>query len=111
MKYKETWKNPGYINKEFAPFDVLKPKVLNYWEQMRVNMPERSYERYSVNKAFKLVSAQGKEFGFDNNLKQYAEQYRVHLAEHNKKFKVRLIYLITLNSYSTIIISLINRNM
>lgn len=87
IKLKKTWTNPGNLNQPFAPFDVLKPKVLNYWEQDRVNMPERSYEKYPVNKAFKLDSKSKGSFGFSQDPSQYSEQYRIYLENHNKKFR------------------------
>ena len=85
-KYKESWKNPGYMNEPFAPFDVLKPKVLGNWEQLRVNMPVRSYERYPVEFSWKLVRQHGEGFGFKDNFDQYSEQYSKYLIEHLKKF-------------------------
>ena len=68
------------------PLIPLKGKVLEYWEMSRVNMPERSYERYPVSKAIKndLV---GKEFGYDQNAKDTTEHYKNYLAQHNLKFK------------------------
>ncbi len=86
VKYKKNWVNPGNLNDAFAPFDVLKPKVLSYWEQTRVNMPIRSYERYSIDKAFKLSSNSTKEFGFSNNEKDLNEQYAKYLKKHTKKY-------------------------
>lgn len=86
IKYKKVWKEPGYCNKEFMPIAPLKGQVLEYWEQSRVNMPVRSYERYPVFKAIKnhLV---GTEFGYDENAKGTTEQYQKYLTVHNEKFK------------------------
>jgi hypothetical protein len=85
VKYKENWKDPGFLNGYFAPFDVLKPKVLSTWEQIRVTMPERSYEKYTVNKAFKLPS---KRDNYINRIESdlLSEQFKEHLSIHNQKF-------------------------
>lgn len=63
----------------------MKPKVLNYWDQERVNMPVRSYERYPVSKAIKSYLP-GREFGYDDSLKDTTEQYQKFLASHKQKF-------------------------
>lgn len=86
MKYKKVWKEPGYCNGEFSPLNPLKGKVLDYWDMIRVNMPERSYERYPVSRAIKndLV---GKEFGYDSDAKDTTEHYQQYLQKHNAKFK------------------------
>ena len=86
IKYKKVWREPGYCNKEFMPIAPLKGKILDYWEMSRVNMPERSYERYPVSRAIKndLV---GKEFGYDTEAKDTTEQYKKYLKHHKEIFK------------------------
>lgn len=86
IKYKKEWKEPGYCNGEFGPLIPLKGKVLDYWTASRVNMPQRSYERYPVNRAFHndLI---GKEFGYDDSAKDTTEHYKKFLTEHKERFK------------------------
>lgn len=86
IKYKKVWKEPGYCNKEFMPIAPLRGQVLEYWDQSRVNMPVRSYERYPVAMAIKNCLV-GNEFGYDENAKGTTEQYQQYLTMHNEKFK------------------------
>jgi hypothetical protein len=96
IKHKKTWKNPSSLGKELNPILVLKPKLLNCWEQERADMPERSYERYPVSKAIKCFLP-GREFGFDSELKDASEQYQKYLKIHKHKFDVlKQFYLIGL---------------
>lgn len=64
---------------------ALKGKVLEYWTALRVNMPEKCYERYPISKAIH-AGFPGKEFGYDSDGKFLTEKYRNVLAEHKKKF-------------------------
>jgi hypothetical protein len=89
LKFKKSWKFPSTIGREFSQIDVLKPRVLGFWEQDRVNMPERSYERYPVSKAIKCFLP-GREFGYDQEVKDASEQYQTFLKEHKEKFDVRI---------------------
>ncbi len=86
---------PGYINKEFLPVPVLKPKVLGNWEQLRVNMPERSYKRFPYEKSFKIVSSCGTYFEKSNTdyTQDLGEQFKKHLTEHEKKFNVIFVII------------------
>ena len=85
MKYKKVWKDPGYCNGVFMPLVPLRGKILGQWEQSRVTMPVRSYERYPVSKAIKndLI---GKDFGYDDNVKDATKEYRIFLNKHKEKF-------------------------
>ena len=85
IKYKKAWKQPGYCNGEFGPLIPLRGKVLDYWDQSRVNMPVRSYERYPVAKAIKYDLV-GKEFGYDQSAKGTTEQYQKYLKHHTERF-------------------------
>jgi hypothetical protein len=87
LKYKKTWKFPSTVGREFNSIQPLKPKILGFWEQERVNMPERSYERYPVSKAIKHFLP-GREFDYDTELKSTSEQYQKYLKQHQKKFDV-----------------------
>lgn len=85
--HQKTWKNPGFKNDFFSKFDILKPKILNTWDQARVNMPIRSYEKYSVDRSFKIQDyGNKKEFGFNQDEGQYNEQYVKYLRRHTKKY-------------------------
>ncbi len=53
-------------------------------------MPERSYENYPVESAFKMISSIGKEFGNNKDMNQYSEQYVKYLIQHEKKFNVSI---------------------
>lgn len=81
---------PGYVNKEFLPVPVLKPKVLGNWEQLRVNMPERSYKRFPFEQSFKIVNSCGDYFekAYTDYTKDLGEQFKKHLDEHLIKFNV-----------------------
>lgn len=92
LKYKKSWKFPSSVGKEFLPICPLKPKILGFWEQERVNIPERSYERYPVSRAIKF-SLPGKEFGYDEDCKDTAEQYQKYLVKHKEKFNVRINFI------------------
>jgi hypothetical protein len=61
--------------------------VLGFWEQERVNMPVRSYENYPVNRAIKSFLP-GREFGYDNEVKDTTKQFQKFLVKHTEKFKV-----------------------
>ena len=88
LKYQPSWNNPGLINGELAPIESLKPKVLSYWDMIKSNMSERSYEFYPVEFAWKLVSTIPKEFGNKENLDGFNEHFREHLIKHKIKFQV-----------------------
>ena len=82
---KKSWKNAGPGNDDFEKMKALKGQVLDYWTASRVNMPMRSYERYSVSKAIH-AGFPGGEFGCDKEGKLFTEQYKKVLGEHKKKF-------------------------
>ena len=88
LQYKKSWKFPSSVGKEFNAINVLKPKVLGFWEQERVNMPERSYERYSVSRAIKCYLP-GREFGYDQDVSDASGHYLKYLKSHIEKFDVR----------------------
>jgi len=87
LKYKKSWKSPGYLNGEFNPINSLKPKILTPWEQSRVDMPIRSYETYPVKEQIKSDLI-GKEFGYADSYINTSEQYRIYLRDHMEKFNV-----------------------
>lgn len=87
LKYKKSWKSPGYLNGEFNPINSLKPKILSPWELSRVDMPVRSYETYPVKEHIKSDLI-GKEFGFPDTIKNTTEQYQIYLNKHMDKFNV-----------------------
>jgi hypothetical protein len=65
----------------------LKGEVLEYWDSIRVNMPERSYETYPISRHIRndLV---GKEFGYDAKCSDTLQQYQKYLKAHNEKIDV-----------------------
>ena len=74
---------------EFGPVISLKGEILDSWKAARVNMPVRSYERYTSDKAIKPTKG-GHDFGFPNDDKMLTEHYRKFKKEHLKKFEVSL---------------------
>lgn len=92
IKYKKIWKEPNASCKELNPLQYMKAKVLNPWEQLRVNIPERTYERYPVSKAIKFQTV-SKEFGYDNSGKGTGKHYQKFLKEHKEKFNVKKLKL------------------
>ena len=83
--------NPGLGNKELNPINALKGEVLRPWEQSRVTMPLRSYERYPVNKTFKFRLI-GENFGYDYSSDNLSDQHLKFLKKHNEKFKVNNLF-------------------
>jgi hypothetical protein len=52
-------------------------------------MPVRSYERYPVSEQIKSYLP-GREFGYDESLKDTSEQYQKYFKTHKRKFEVFL---------------------
>ena len=50
VKYKKAWKAVGVKSEYFNPLPVLKPAVLEPWERIKMQMPERSFEKYALSK-------------------------------------------------------------
>ena len=44
--YKNSWSGGGCKNSYFNAVPVMKPKMLDSWTMARVQMPERSYEKF-----------------------------------------------------------------
>jgi hypothetical protein len=84
---KKSWKNAGPSNSEFEKMKAMQGKVLDYWTAARVNMPERSYQRYPISKAIH-AGFPGSEFGYDTEGKLFTEQFKKVLSDHNKKFNL-----------------------
>ena len=52
VKYKRAWKGAGSQNEVFMVAPILKPKVLDPWEQARIIMPERVYHKFIFGKDY-----------------------------------------------------------
>ena len=63
----------------------MKGELLSYWEKIRIDIPERTYENYPVNQQFKF-SMTGGEFGYSKE--GTSEQFQTYLKHHKEKFDV-----------------------
>lgn len=49
VKIKKKWRDPGYKNDYFEVAPIMKPKVLNPWIASRVQAPERTFKKLTLN--------------------------------------------------------------
>lgn len=55
VKVKNAWKASGSSKNEcFNPLPVLKPAILEPWDRIKLQMPERSYEKYALSKSITI---------------------------------------------------------
>ena len=48
VRYKKAWRAVGVKSDCFNPLPVLKPAVIEPWDRLKMQMPERSYEKYAL---------------------------------------------------------------
>lgn len=77
VSYKKAWNAVGAKSDCFHPLAVLKPVVLEPWDRLKMQMPDRSFEKYALSKntnfvkpafienkkPFKTAVAEAKPFG------------------------------------------------
>ena len=51
VKNKKVWKAADCHNECFNPLPVLQPAVLDPWDRVKLQMAERSYEKYALCKS------------------------------------------------------------
>jgi len=49
------WKVSGPVNDFFMDLPIMKPKILDAWTAVRVNQPERAYEKFFLCKLTFLI--------------------------------------------------------
>lgn len=47
-KYKQAWKASGVGAECFNPLPILKPDLIEGWQRIQIDMPERSFEKYAL---------------------------------------------------------------
>jgi hypothetical protein len=79
MAKKRGWRSAGYGNREFSAPPILKPMILTNWQQLWVDMTERSYKYPKDFKGFHFTPG-GHEFIHPDPKRDYSENFKLYLT-------------------------------
>ncbi|EGR34447.1 hypothetical protein IMG5_011240 [Ichthyophthirius multifiliis] len=92
LRYKNSWKSPGYKNDEFSKPTCLRGNVLSEWQYERCFLAERSYKHPKQFKGFK-GSIFSREFPepSDKGLSQQIQKYLQIQQQNTKTIDIGLL--------------------
>jgi len=94
-KKSSEWRDPGLINKEFHNYPAFQPDIVDGWKALRINMPERTYERFPTSKQMKFPLV-NRDLIYTYDPQNHPEEYNKFLKTHTKAFNVKMPFYINI---------------